>query len=107
MALHHIPCADSRDSSVPLTPGRSTAPFRLYNIGNNQPVELMDFIEILERALNKKAIRNFLPMQAGDVIATYADINDLMHDIGFAPKTSLEQGIGHWVRWYKDYINIP
>ena len=66
----------------------------------------MVFIEILERTLNKKAIKNFLPMQPGDVVATFADIEDLAHDIGFTPQTTLEQGIDHWVRWYKTYKKI-
>lgn len=104
--LGHIPSAQSVNSSKPLTPGRSTAPFRIYNIGNHQPVDLMVFIEILERTLNKKAIKNFLPMQPGDVVATFADIEDLAHDIGFTPQTTLEQGIDHWVRWYKTYKKI-
>jgi UDP-glucuronate 4-epimerase len=81
----------------------SSAPYRLYNIGNHQPVELLRFIEILERALGKTAKKNFLPMQAGDVPATYADVQDLIDDIGFKPDTPLEDGIRKFVEWYRSY----
>ncbi len=81
----------------------SSAPYRLYNIGNHQPVELLRFIEILERALGKPAKKNFLPMQAGDVPATYADVQDLINDVGFKPGTPLEEGIRRFVEWYRSY----
>ena len=81
----------------------SKAPYRLYNIGNNQPVELMRFIEVLEENLGKKAEKNYLPMQQGDVPATYADVDDLMRDVGYAPQTPIETGIARFVAWYKDY----
>lgn len=84
-------------------PGTSLAPYRLYNIGNHQPVELMHFIEVLENCLGMKAEKNFLPMQDGDVPATYADVDDLMADVGYAPATPIETGIANFVRWYKDY----
>ena len=84
-------------------PGTSRAPYRLYNIGNHQPVELMRFIEVLEDCLGKKAEKNFLPMQQGDVPATYADVDDLVRDVGYAPKTPIETGIARFVEWYKDY----
>jgi UDP-glucuronate 4-epimerase len=84
-------------------PGTSKAPYRLYNIGNHQPVELMRFIEVLEDCLGKKAEKNFLPLQQGDVPATYADVDDLMHDVGYAPKTPIETGIARFVQWYKEY----
>jgi len=84
----------------------SKAPYRLYNIGNNQPVELMRFIEVLEEALGRKAEKNFLPMQQGDVPATFADVDDLMRDVGYAPKTPIETGIARFVAWYKDYYAI-
>ncbi|MDD5036587.1 MAG: NAD-dependent epimerase [Methylococcaceae bacterium] len=86
--------------------GTSKAPYRLYNIGNHQPVELMRFIEVLEDCLGKKAEKNFLPMQQGDVPATYADVDDLMRDVGYAPKTPIETGIARFVAWYKDYYGI-
>jgi UDP-glucuronate 4-epimerase len=81
----------------------SNAPYRLYNIGNNNPVELMTFIEVIEKALGKKAVKNLLPMQPGDVPATYADVDDLMRDVGFKPSTPLEQGIHYFVQWYQKY----
>lgn len=84
-------------------PGTSKAPYRLYNIGNHQPVELMRFIEVLEDCLGRKAEKNFLPLQQGDVPATYADVDDLMCDVGYAPKTPIETGIARFVGWYKDY----
>jgi UDP-glucuronate 4-epimerase len=81
----------------------SYAPYRLYNIGNNNPVELMRFIEALEDVLGKKAEKNLLPIQAGDVPATYADVDDLTHDVGFKPSTSIEDGITEFVTWYRQY----
>lgn len=84
-------------------PGTSYAPYRIYNIGNNSPVELMHFIETLENCLGKKAQKNLLPLQAGDVPATYADVDDLMNDVGFKPATSIEVGIGKFVEWYRGY----
>ena len=86
--------------------GTSKAPYRLYNIGNNQPVELMRFIEVLEKNLGKTAEKNFLPMQQGDVPATYANVDDLMRDVGYAPKTPIETGIARFVEWYKDYYAV-
>ncbi|MDX1252543.1 MAG: NAD-dependent epimerase [Gammaproteobacteria bacterium] len=83
----------------------SLAPYRLYNIGNHQPVELLHFIEVLEKALGKKAEKNLLPMQQGDVLATYADVDDLMRDVGFAPATAIEEGIARFVAWYREYYN--
>ncbi|MGA7827245.1 MAG: NAD-dependent epimerase [Geobacteraceae bacterium] len=84
-------------------PGTSYAPYRIYNIGNNNPVELLRFIEVLEEKLGRKAIRNLLPLQPGDVPATCADVDDLMRDVGFAPKTPIEVGIGRFVEWYREY----
>ncbi len=84
-------------------PGSSRAPYRLYNIGNNNPVELMHLIGELEKNLGKIAEKNFMPMQAGDVPATYADVDDLTRDVGFKPQTSIETGIENFVRWYRDF----
>lgn len=81
-------------------PATSFAPYRLFNIGNNQPVELMHFIEVLEEKLGRKAEKNLLPIQAGDVPETYADVDDLMRETGFKPATSIEEGIGRFVDWY-------
>ena len=82
------------------------APFKVYNIGNNNPVELSRFIKAIEVATGIEAKRNNLPMQAGDVPVTYADVDDLMADVGFKPDTSIEDGIAHFVRWYREYLNF-
>jgi UDP-glucuronate 4-epimerase len=87
-------------------PGTSYAPYRVYNIGNNQPVELMRYIEVLEECLGKKAEKDFMPLQMGDVPATYADIDDLARDFGFHPRTSVEEGISRFVRWYREYFGV-
>jgi UDP-glucuronate 4-epimerase len=86
-------------------PAASYAPYRLYNIGNHEPVELMTFIETIENAVGKKAVKNLLPMQAGDVEATYADIDDLRAAVGFSPATPLAEGVAKFVAWYKAYYN--
>ncbi len=84
-------------------PGSSFAPYRLYNIGNNKPVDLLYFIETLERKLDKKAIKEFLPMQDGDVPETFADIDDLVNEAGFKPSTNIDQGLESFVEWYLGY----
>ncbi len=87
-------------------PGTSPAPYKLYNIGNNSPVELMDFISAIEEAVGKKANINFCEMQKGDVVATYADVDDLMKDVGFKPYTDIKEGIKRFINWYREYYNI-
>lgn len=87
-------------------PGTSAAPYRLYNIGNNSPVELMDFISILEKCLGIEAKKNLLPLQLGDVPDTYADVTALVDDMGYKPNTPLEVGIGNFVKWYKEYYGV-
>lgn len=87
-------------------PATSFAPYRLYNIGNTRPVELMYYIELLEQKLGKKAIKNLLPMQDGEVTETYSDVDDLMNDVGFKPSTPIEVGIGKFVDWYLDYYHL-
>jgi UDP-glucuronate 4-epimerase len=82
------------------------APYRIYNIGNHQPVELLRFIEILEECLGKKAVKNFLPLQPGDVPTTFADVEDLMEDTGFCPDTPIETGISRFVDWYRSYYRV-
>jgi len=88
-------------------PATSTAPYRLYNIGNNNPVELLQFIGAIEDAIGRKAVLNLLPMQPGDVPATYADVDDLTRDVGFAPDTPIEVGVARFVEWYREYYGIP
>ncbi|MEJ2116827.1 MAG: NAD-dependent epimerase [Alphaproteobacteria bacterium] len=104
--LDRVPEGDATWSSAQPDPSRSTAPYRLYNIGNNNPVRLMDFIAAIEKATGREAEKNYLPMQPGDVPATYADVEDLIRDVGFAPNTSLEDGIERFVAWYREYYNV-
>lgn len=87
-------------------PATSKAPYRIYNIGNNQPVELMHMIETIERCLGKTAKKNLMPIQPGDVPATYADVDDLMNDVGFRPNTPLEVGLQRFTEWYRDYYGV-
>ena len=87
-------------------PGSSNAPWRVYNIGNNKPIELLDYIAALEKALGIKAEKEFLPLQAGDVPATYADVDDLVAQFDYRPATSVEDGINHFVCWYRDYFKV-
>jgi len=87
-------------------PGTSRAPYKIYNIGNHQPVELMHFIEILEECLGRQATKNMLPIQPGDVPATYADVDDLMRDVGFQPATPIEEGVSKFVAWYRQYYHV-
>lgn len=101
--LDQVPTANPKFDALTPDPASSHAPYRLYNIGNHQPVELLTFIETLERAIGKKALKNLLPMQAGDVVATYADIEDLQGDVGFAPSTPLTDGVGKFITWYREY----
>jgi len=87
-------------------PAASKAPYRLYNIGNNSPVKLMDFIETIEMYLGKSAKKNFLPMQPGDVDSTFADVSGLEEDYGFKPRTSIDEGIKQFVDWYKKFYCV-
>ena len=87
-------------------PGTSLAPWRVYNIGNNQPVELMDYIGALEKALGKKAEMNLLPLQPGDVPDTYADVDDLVEQFDYKPSTSVEEGVARFIRWYREYFEF-
>lgn len=101
--VHRIPEPDPAwDGNAP-DPSSSPAPYRLYNIGNNNTVELERFITVLEDALGRKAVRNYMDLQPGDVPATYADVDDLIRDVGFKPSTTIEEGIERFIVWYKDY----
>jgi UDP-glucuronate 4-epimerase len=101
--MERIPARDADWRGDRPDPSASFAPYRLYNIGNNQPVALLDFIAILEGHLGRKAQKNFLPLQAGDVPATFADVDDLSADVGFKPATPIAEGIRRFVEWYRDY----
>ncbi len=87
-------------------PGSSAAPYKLYNIGNNEPVELMYMIETIEKCLGKTAEKNMMPIQPGDVPATYADVDDLIRDVGFRPATPIETGIANFIEWYRDFYQV-
>ncbi|MBF0457326.1 MAG: NAD-dependent epimerase [Nitrospirae bacterium] len=104
--IERIPTPNPAWNGKKPDPSSSYAPYKLYNIGNNKPVGLMEFIEIIETTLGKTAKKNLLPMQQGDVAETYADIDELTRDTGFTPSTPLEAGIGNFVAWYKEYFNI-
>lgn len=105
-AAMRIPVPNPAWSGDAPDPGSSTSPYRLYNIGNNNSVELNVYIEALEKALGKTARKIMLPMQPGDVPATYADVEDLMHDVGFQPATPIETGIERFISWFKDYYSV-
>ncbi len=87
-------------------PGTSNAPWRVYNIGNSQPVELLTYIQCIEQALGKKAILNLLPLQPGDVPDTFADVADLVADVGYKPSTPVETGVARFIDWYRDYYRV-
>jgi UDP-glucuronate 4-epimerase len=87
------------------SPSESSAPYRIYNIGNSCPVNLLDYIVTIEKAMNKEAIKEFLPMQPGDVVNTYSDVSELVRDFGYAPSTPLEKGIQMFIDWYKSYYH--
>jgi UDP-glucuronate 4-epimerase len=102
-ASERVATANARWSSDQPDPATSSAPFRLYNIGNNEPVDLSRYIEVLEDCLGRKAQRNMLPLQAGDVPDTFADVEDLVRDVGYKPATAVEVGVRRFVDWYLEY----
>lgn len=105
-AVDHIAQPDPDFRHEQPDPATSPAPYRVYNIGNHQPVELMTFISTLENILGAEAKKNFLPMQPGDVLATYADIEDIARDVGFKPGTDLATGLTRWVAWFREYHHL-
>lgn len=104
--LDRIPTPNPDWRSDQPDPATSSAPYRIYNIGNNHPVELLDYIEALESALGIKARMNMLDIQPGDVPMTWADVEDLVEDVGFKPATSVKEGVGRFVAWYRDYYRV-
>jgi UDP-glucuronate 4-epimerase len=104
--IHRVPEPNKAWNGNDPDPATSYCPYRIYNIGNNQKVDLLHFIEVLEQCLGKQANKNFLPMQPGDVPLTYADVDDLISAIGYKPSTPIEEGLKHFVAWYKEYYNI-
>ncbi|TAJ34589.1 MAG: NAD-dependent epimerase [Nitrospirae bacterium] len=105
-ALDKPATPDPKWSGETPDPGTSSGPYRIYNIGNHQPVDLMRFIELLEGTIGKKAQKNLLSLQPGDVPETYADVDDLVNDVGFKPDTPVEVGIRRFVQWYRDYYKV-
>ncbi len=105
-SLDQVAAPDPDWSGKNPDPGRSRAPYRIYNIGSNNPVELSRFIEIIEERTGKKARKNLLPMQPGDVPATYADVDGLIADVGYKPSTTVEEGVARFVDWYRDYYRV-
>jgi UDP-glucuronate 4-epimerase len=105
-SMDHVAEPDPDWNSDDPDPATSSAPYRIYNIGNNEPVELMKYIEVLEQCLGRKAEKNMLPMQPGDVPDTYADSQVLVDAVGYKPSTSVEEGIARFVDWYVDYYNV-
>jgi UDP-glucuronate 4-epimerase len=101
------PAPDPTWSGEHPDPGTSRAAYRVYNIGNDRPVELLRFIEVLEQCLGKRARKNLLPMQPGDVPATRADVTDLVRDVGYRPHTTVEEGVARFVSWYREYYRVP
>ena len=101
--VERAPAADSNWSGYKPDPGSSAAPWRVYNIGNNNPVELLEVVRLLEQAIGKKAKRELMPMQPGDVPATYADVDDLMREVDFKPVTPIADGIARFIEWYRAY----
>ncbi len=104
--LERVPAGEPSWSGAQPDPGTSYAPYKIYNIGNNNPVELIDFIGAIEKGLGREAAKNFLPIQPGDVPATFADVDDLMRDVGFKPATTIEQGIERFLAWYREYYRV-
>ena len=104
--LDKTAAANSQWNSDKPDPASSAAPYRVYNIGCNKPVELMHFIELMEQAMGRQVEKNLLPMQPGDVPDTYADVDALVTDIGYSPQTTIEVGVERFVEWYKGYYKI-
>ena len=105
--LDKVPPIDERwDSNQPDPATSGVAPYRLFNIGNERPVELLQYIEVLESCLGRKAIMEMLPLQPGDVPDTEADVTDLIQTVGYRPQVSVETGVANFVRWYREYYRV-
>lgn len=104
--IDNPPIGDAAWDGKTPDPGSSKAPYKIYNIGNSSPVKLLDFIEAIENKLGKKAEKNMMPLQAGDVPSTYANVGELAADLGYAPRTDITEGVGRFIDWYKEYYNV-
>jgi UDP-glucuronate 4-epimerase len=105
LALDNIACSNTQWSGLKPDPATSKAPWKIYNIGNSEPVELMQFISTLEKYLGKEAQKNMLPMQPGDVEATFADVSALQQDTGYSPSVSIDEGVRRFVEWFVPYYD--
>jgi UDP-glucuronate 4-epimerase len=101
-----IPAPNPNWDSLAPDPATSNAPYQIYNIGNHSPAKLLDVIAVLEKELGREATKNMLPMQPGDVPATFADVEDLARDVDFAPRTPIEVGVKRFVEWYREYYRV-
>lgn len=106
LSLARIPEGNSAWSGLKPDPSSSSAPWKVYNIGNSQPVELLYYIEVLEKALGKTTEKELLPLQPGDVEHTYADVSSLQQDTGYCPRISIEEGVENFIRWYRGYYKV-
>ena len=104
--LNHIPASNKNWSGSHPDPSTSIAPYKIYNIGNNNPVALMDFIHAIENQLGQEAQKNYMPLQPGDVPATWADVSDLIEDLAYKPTTSVEEGVRRFIEWYRGYYGL-
>ncbi len=104
--IDHPPRGNPEWSGKHPDPGSSRAPYKIYNIGNNNPVKLMDFITAIEKAIGKEAKKNLLPIQPGDVPETYADVSDLIEDLGYRPATPIQEGVERFIQWYREFYNV-
>lgn len=104
--LDNVPKGATESNDISGADFSKITPYKIYNIGNNHPIELSTFIEVIEEAIGRKAIKNYLPMQPGDMYVTYANIDDLKNEIGFSPNVDIAEGIGKWVDWYKRYHHL-
>lgn len=104
--LQHVPAGNPGWDALNPDPSSAKAPYKVYNIGNNKPVKLLDFITAIENSLGKKAIKKMMPIQPGDVVSTCADISDLAKDTGYQPEMSVEEGVNRFVKWYVEYYAI-
>ncbi len=105
-AIYKIPKANKEWKESTSEVSSSSAPYKIYNIGNSNPVNLLNFVEAIEAELGMKAIKEFLPLQSGDVVTTFADITDIKNDLGYTPQTSIKDGIKNFISWYKEYYSI-
>ena len=104
--IDHAPVGQAKVPDAAPDPGTSAAPWRVFNVGNNRPEELLTVVGLLEKEFGRKAVKDMLPMQPGDVPATYADVDDLMREVGFRPSTSIEDGIARFATWFRDYHGL-